>query len=932
MKQFISILLVFLSFTMLNAQRQMETLDRGLVAVKTVDGVFLSWRLTAEEWYGVRYNVYQGDQKLNAEPLEVSNFTDPNGTTSSSYKVAAVVDGVEQALSEAVQPWAQQYMEIPMVDRPEGYAVNDATAADLDGDGEYEIIVKRIYADYSVECVNFAYFEAYKMDGTLMWEINVGPNIISSSSVEINIAAFDFDEDGKAEVFLRTSEGTIFGDGAKIGDTDNDGKTNYRYSMSQEPNKIYPTRGPEFLSLVDGETGVELDRVDFIPRYPGTNYPTNDQYEKYWGDGYGHRSNKFFFGAPYLDGIHPSLFIGRGIYTRTMMQTYDVVDKKLVPRWYFTTDDYPECFGQGNHNYTVADVDEDGKDEIVWGGMTVDDDGTALYSTQLGHGDALHVGDLDPFRKGTEIWRCLEESPNFGTSFYDGATGDLLIHDLATADCGRCMAANVSDKVVGASMWGSTTIYSATTKKGVHHTDLSSNYRIYWDGDLLEELQTNKNNAPDGVAIIHKPDVGVLLEATGTKSCNWTKGTPTLQADLFGDWREEVIWRTTDDSKIRIYTTIDPTPYRNYTLMHDHQYRQAICWQMCGYNQPPHVSYFLGEAEGMTVPPPPSTTNGRLVYQGNGDWTTTSDIWKKDAVDAAYADGEHVLFDVLNGMDVSLKLEDVVAPQVLTVNSPGDYTLDAAAGKLSGGMELVKQGLGTFYLNGTHDFSGKTEVWNGRLALDGDLLNSPVWLNVFAELSAQGELGGGVVMRYGSKLYVGGENDFATLNVNDSLTLEKNASLVFDVQSTPEMSNDSLLVEGKLLMQDGAAFTINAHLASDQKMLAGGEYVLVTATGGIEANLEEIEIKGILGTLAKLEVRGNDLILVIVQMRQPAAVVWSGAGSSVWDLFQTANFLNQGVADVFVTDDIIEFKDDAINKTVSISEEVSPEISSCECR
>ncbi len=898
----------------ISAQRKMETLDRGLIAVKNSEGVFVSWRLFGDEWYGTTYNIYKDGTKLNSEPLEVSNYMDASGTLTSNYTVAAIVDGVEQTQCDAVQPLANQYLEISMVDRPDGYLINDGTAADLDGDGEYEIIVKRICQDWSVDATQFAYFEAYKLDGTLMWEINVGPNIMSSSSVEINIAAFDFDEDGKAEVFLRTSEGTIFGDGTKIGDTDGDGTTNYRYSVLQSDNMRYMNAGPEFLSLVDGETGVELDRVDYIPRGSSED----------WGDGYGHRANKFFFGAPYLDGKKPSLFISRGIYTKIVMRAYDVVDKKLVSKWEFRSEDNPGYGYQGNHNYTIADVDEDGRDEIVYGGMTVDDDGTGLYTTQQGHGDALHVGDLDPYRKGTEVWRCLENSPAYGTSLVDGATGEILIHDILGKDCGRCMAANVSDDVDGAALWGSTTIFSAATREAIGLSHLSSNFRIFWDGDLLDELLTNKDNAGDGVAIIHKANVGTLLEAFGTKTNNWTKGTPTLQADLFGDWREEVIWRTTDDTKIRIYTTVDLTPYRNYTLMHDHQYRQAICWQMCGYNQPPHVSYFLGEREGITLPPPPMITNGRMVYNGNGTWDKTSSDWLQDDESVVYADGEHVHFDVLNGEDVSLTLNETVSPSNVTVNSPGDYTIDASSGTLSGAMKLIKQGLGTFTLNGTHDFTGATELWNGRFIFDGTLSNSPVWMSRFAQMEATGSLVKGVVMEYGTSLYVGGENSFANLNITDSISVATASELVFDLHSTTDTQNDTLKISGDLMLENDVDIRVVPHLADGEERLAPGSYVIATVTGEINCDLEQINITGILGTPAELEIQEGSLILVIKEMRDAGSVVWSGANSDVWDLASSVNFLNGEVQDVFVSGDNVEINDDAVVKDIVISEEISP--------
>ncbi|MCA1745077.1 MAG: rhamnogalacturonan lyase [Bacteroidales bacterium] len=443
-------------------QRKMEDLDRGLVAVNTASGVFLSWRIQGCEWHNTTYNLYRDGTKLNDAPLSVSNYQDAAGSTTSSYTVTAVVNAIESAPSAPATAWNQQYLEIPLKYRQDGYEINDATAADLDGDGQYEIIVKRIYKDWANASAPFSFFEAYKLDGTFLWEINVGPNILPD--VEINLAAFDLDEDGKAEVFMRTSEGTIFGDGMQIGDTDGDGKTNYRSSVGTAANMQYMNEGPEFLSLIDGETGAELDRVDFIARGSSSD----------WGDNYGHRASKYFFGAPYLDGKKPSLFIGRGIYTKTIMRTYDVVNKKLVFKWEFNSGNSGPYYGQGNHNYTIADVDGDGCDEIAWGSMTVNNDGTGLYSTDLGHGDAMHVGDLDPYRKGIEIFKCLEESPAWGTVLYDGASGEILIHNVRTSDTGRACAANISDDIKGKAVWGGAKMYSASTLQQVGTGSLAS--------------------------------------------------------------------------------------------------------------------------------------------------------------------------------------------------------------------------------------------------------------------------------------------------------------------------------------------------------------------------------------------------------------------------------------------------------------------------
>ncbi len=923
MKKIKLLLLFFSMLTLipLEAQRKMETLDRGLVAVKVTNGVFLSWRMPGDEWYNVTYNVYRNGTKINNSPLEVSNYSDSEGTLASQYTISAIVNGTEQDQCSAVTPLSDQYKEIKLKPRnTDIYQINDATTADLDGDGVYEIIIKRLNTDYSEGNDSaYTYFEAYKMDGSLMWEMNVGPNILSSGGVEINIAAFDFDEDGKAEVFLRTSEGTIFADGTKIGDTNGDGTTNYRYSVNQSANMNYLTEGPEFLSLVDGETGVELDRVDFIPRTSA----------EWWGDGYGHRANKFFFGAPYLDGIHPSLFIGRGIYTKTIMRTYDVVNKKLIQRWEFrATESSDPFYGEGNHNYTVADVDGDGRDEIVWGGMTVDDDGEGLYSTDLGHGDALHVGDLDPYRKGTEIWRCLENSPMYGTYLCDGATGKILIHDILGRDCGRCCAANISDDIKGKALWGSNYLYSASTKEALWKGgSVAANFRIYWDGDLLEEELDHINFTKAkgyGTGAIKKYGIGDIFVPDSSASCNYTKGTPTLQADLFGDWREEVIWRMEDNTKIRIYTTIDPTIYKNYSLMYDHQYRQAICWQMCGYNQPPHVSYFLGKGENITVPPPPTITNGRLVYNGTGEWDKTSESWYNDTLKTKYSDGTHVLFDISNGDNVSVTLSSTVAPSIMTVNSPGTYTLNATTGNLTGTMNLIKQGSGSFNLNGTHDYSGKTEIWDGLFNFDGTLSNSPVWVNLFGKVSAKGELQKGMVMRYGASLNVGDRTSRASLIISDSLKTEENVELVYDLQSSTDVPTDTIKVKGKMILANKTIIKVNAHLEANEERLTPRTYLLAIADSFV-CNVNNIDIKGILGTQAHLKIDNDSLLLIVSEMRNPTSIVWKGTTSYVWDLNNTINFTNNNDdEDIFATGDTVIMDDSAIKSNINITKELCP--------
>jgi len=606
--------LIFLAPTTLHAARQMESLDRGLVAVQVPGtGVYVGWRMFGNDPPGIAFNLYRDKAKLNSSPITSStNYMDPDGKADSIYYVRPVIGGVEQEPSAPAKVWPHQYIDIPVQQVPGDpnwtYSLNDAAIGDLDGDGRYELVVKRL--PHGRGGGKMAMVEAYKLDGTFMWRINMGPNITAWE--ELNMIVYDFDGDGRAEVALKTSELTVFGDGRKIGDTNGDGKTEYwETATSSNAAREFMTEGPEFLSIVKGATGKELARVNYIGRDPIVQ----------WGSPrhrlaqLAHRSNKFHMTPAYLDGERPSLVICRGIYHRIKMQAWNWRDGKLQPLWTWDSarEADPNYTGQGNHNLSVGDVDQDGKDEITYGGCVIDDNGKGLYSTGLGHGDAMHLSDMDPSRPGLEIWRCLEGG-DYGCEFRDARTGQILIRYTSNRDTGRCCAADIDPRYPGYELWGPSgcPLYSCSGKIIAPAGPRSVNFAIYWDGDLLRELLDHKWLGPSvgaGVGEIDKWDyqdqkLVPLLIASGTYSCNYTKGTPMLQADLLGDWREEVIWRTKDNRKMRIYTTTIPTNYRIYTLMHDPQYRLAVAWQVCAYNQPPHPGFFLGHDMKLPAPTP----------------------------------------------------------------------------------------------------------------------------------------------------------------------------------------------------------------------------------------------------------------------------------------------------------------------------------------
>ena len=577
------------------AQRIMEKLNRGVIAVVSgADSVFVSWRLLATDPENVAFNVYRNNTKLNVKPLtKATCFTDTNGSVKDFYAVVPVVREKEIISEKAGTPTnATSYFDFPLK-TPEGYRPNDASVGDLTGDGNYELVLHQVGRGHDNSHRGMTtppIFQAYRMDGKMLWEINLGKNIREGAHYT-QFLVYDFDGDGKAEFVCKTAEGTKDGVGNVIGNTE----ANY----VNVDGKILD--GPEFLTVFDGMTGKALATVDYIPN----RYPVDG-----WGgiggnggnDNNGNRVDRFLACVAYLDGVHPSMVICRGYYGRSVLAAWDWQNGKLTSRWVFDSakPGLEKYSGMGNHNLTVADVDNDGKDEIIYGSMAVDDDGTGLYSTGLRHGDALHVGDFIPSRPGLEVWGIHEnEVPikgyenGYGAALFDARTGEIIWGKLPGKDVGRGVAADIDSTSPGAEMWcsGSGGLWN---NKGeiIGASPSSTNFLIWWDGDLLREL-LDRNK-------ITKYKGKVLLNAQGFRSNNGSKATPTLSADLIGDWREELILPAEDGQSLRIFTTTIPTRYRFVTLMQDPQYRLSIAWQNVAYNQPPHTGFLIGY--GMPFP------------------------------------------------------------------------------------------------------------------------------------------------------------------------------------------------------------------------------------------------------------------------------------------------------------------------------------------
>ncbi len=933
-KFLVTVALIITATLSVHAQRNMDKLDRGLVAMKTSSGVFCSWRIYGEEYYDVTYNIYRDGTKLNSEPLSVSNYTDAGGSTSSSYQVEAVVRGVAQGKSKAVTPWAQNYLELTMDhgSLTSTYIPNDACCADVDGDGEIEILLKfdnQSWAGTSYQKAGYngeyCIMEVYKLNGKKLWWLEWGPNMADFQNNEQNIVAYDWDQDGKAEAVLRASDGTKIHTASGEVITIGDATKNYLAATSSGQWFVY--QGNEYLLYLNGETGEVYDQMEY-PLKRLENGETN--LESVWGDGYGHRSTKHFFGAPYLDGRKPSIFLARGIYTQHKMIALDVnaSTHKLTERWRWNCKDSSSpWYGQGYHNFGVADVDWDGRDEIVFGSMVIDDNGKGLSTIGLGHGDAQHCSDFNPYMHGQEIYACNEDRPN--NNYRDATTSKIYYRSSPGSDDGRSMCGNFSNDFPGALGASGhdrpiSTVYNDHIPE-IPSTDFDVNFRIYWDGDLLEET-LNGTGQKNSTVRIHKMGKGNIESLTGSLTNNDTKATPTFQGDILGDWREEVIARTSDNT-IRIYTTAIPTEWRNYTLWHDMQYRQAMVWQMCGYNQPPHASYFLGELEGITMAPPALTMTDRTEVQNGGSISTS-------------LNDKQVLMAETNNMSVSVT--SGAAPYIFFDNAPTwvqghddnnnitteTYTHTLTGGAFSGSMRLVKQGDGVLTLpNVTETYSGNTDIWAGTLNFDGTMQNSRVWLNRFAELNSNGgKFQKGIEMDYGSKLRPGGADNKGTVEVNE-LKMNFGSRVVMDVNNdgtADKLKVTTLIVEKKDWKYgpeyNTPVFEIVPQSGSKLEM---GTYEL-GEIGSINGNVSDIEVVGLEGQDASITYEGGKLKLQIKPLRDATSLIWDGGVNTDWNLNETENFKSGNNTSAFVSGDAVEFNDNATQTTVNIVRDVYP--------
>lgn len=626
---------------------QMEKLGRGLVVTpaQSGKGCFLSWRFLGTDTDATTFDILRNGQPIVTGQADRTNYTDASGLAGSLYQVVTKQGGVAVDTTAATTSWGSVCKRLAL-DRPDGgttpsgeaytYSPNDCSVGDVDGDGEYEIIVKWDPSNSKDNSqsgyTGNVYLDCYKLDGTKLWRIDLGVNIRAGAHYT-QFLVYDFDGDGKAELICKTATGSKDG----VGDYVNQAATDEAIKVADNAKdwrnssgKV--TGGQEYLTVFNGLTGKAIHTIFYNPNR-ATSYGGAPSWTFNWDDrsgktdkDYGNRGERYLATVAYLAGAdkNPSAVMTRGYYTYAFLWAVDFDGKELKQRWFHsaksktaytvtdgdgTTTTYTApkatrgsgsntAYGNGNHNLSVADVDGDGCDEIIWGGCGIDQDGKLLYATGYGHGDAMHLSKHLPDREGLQVFTVHEGSP-YGWDIHDAATGEILHSATGSTDNGRGLAADLDASTRGLEFWSANdrTIRSAVTGSAVSDKSVSVNFRTYWDGDLQDELFDGGKVdkwAKSGVSRVYPVSGKNFYEINSSSTCNGTKSTPNLLADILGDWREEIIlWDGSDGAHLNIFTTNVPTDFLVPTLMHDHVYRLGVAWQNVAYNQPPHLGYYL---------------------------------------------------------------------------------------------------------------------------------------------------------------------------------------------------------------------------------------------------------------------------------------------------------------------------------------------------
>ncbi|MDE6355351.1 MAG: cellulosome protein [Prevotella sp.] len=937
-----------------SAQRIQQKLGRAVVAVtdNARQEVLVTWRKLAQEPEKCTYNLYKRTQgaadytKVNAEPITTTNYQTtrsvvPYGT---ELAVTVVAGGVESEKSNPFLFRQQAYKDVffdfdfeTTVLNPNDYKCKYAWPMDLDGNGEIDaVLADRLYA--GSEGLSHK-LQAYLLDGTCLWTIDMGPNVDICAGQNDMVTVYDINCDGRCEVIIRSSDATRFWDatagtwglyanGSTTADTDGDGIVNYRKQTKRNP--------PYYVSVVDGRTGREIDcsELKYEEVQDGSDQYSRDNRSDYYDDAegteYAFLSSKFV--VCYFDGIHPSLAVEA--YNRRKSDGH---------HYYMLSWEYDWVGGRPSnwhHNYTwsrngktphaaefhqlrVADTDGDGIDEMLEGGFGVNPVKGMVYSAGIAHGDRFDVADIDPERPGMEVF-AIQQSALLGQVLYDARTGEHIkewylpsVYDVAR---GRCIDVDPDHK--GYEIFSM--IPNLYDCKGNIIKEGETAYpheALWWDGDLQREMLGSPGGSGYGTnTMMVKYDGTRLIEFS--KQSNWAvhsgwANRPAFMGDITGDWREEVILMKQNaetSTGLVGYSTDIPTQYSIYTLMEDQHYRLDCTGR--GYYQMPCTSFYLGG--DMPYPPLPPTMTADLRWTGGAAWTQGGQGFTTFDQTAAqpYADGKTVIFDISGRNDAIIDLGGVLRPKAVYVMSPlgHDYQF-GGSGQLAGDMTLYKSMEGTAMFSCDLNHTGGTEISEGSLVVNGTIAG-PV------SLRAKGTLGGNVTVNgpitfegalnyEGCRLRPAGTDGVMTFGRD--LVLPGNVYIEVDAA---DGRCGRLSVKGNLTFEGENIFTVR------QTDIAEGDYVLAECTGELTADAAKFKTRGLTGVNYTIRVEQQRVVLSVSATRAPAKnVVWTGGENGVWD-YKTDNFAIAGEPTVFVTGDEVVFNDDASVRTVTVNDDV----------
>lgn len=979
---------IFIFFVMLTtvvsvavAQRIQQRLGRGVVAVYRSGGrsvtsaggtnsSLISWRKLAQEPEGTTYNVYRRAAgttswvKMNTTPLAVTNYAPSSLSNNTEYAVTSIINGVESEMSAPFLYKTQAYPNVwfdfnfdDKVIKRNDYRTKYVWPMDLDGNGEFDaVVVDRLYAgatevdpdseEAEVISTTSHKIQAYKLDGTLLWTVDMGPNVNICSGQNDMVLAYDINCDGKCEVLVRSSDGTRFWDkanetwgtyvgGKDNGDIDNDGIIDYRTQNVKNP--------PFYISVIDGATGAELayNELKYSELNDGTDAYGRNNRSNYMSAGYG--SMEGHYGIAYLDGVHPSL----------IMECEDR-DNNKTHHGYVLTWDFDWNSGKPSnwhhshtwvrnpirptcaefHQIRILDSDGDGCDEMWAGGYGVNPAQNRYVTSGLEHGDRFIISDIDPDHPGIEGF-AIQQSALLGQCIYDARTGERLkewylpsIYDVGR---GSCMDVDPNHK--GYEIYSFTDDYLYDCK-GDATGETRSQWGIttcfeglWWNGDLLREELSSPGGSGYGTNLMVTTVRGKSRLVEFSQESSWathggTGTRPAFMGDITGDWREEVILAKQNDASctgLTGYTSNLATDFSIYCLQQDPHYRGDCTTR--GYYQHPNTGFYLGV--DMPLPPLPPVLETELRYQ-SGAWSNGAAgfVSYDQTTNQAYADGKSVMFDITGDNSSAITITGEVKPSATYLMNPfgKDYVLK---GTISGEGMVVKSQQGTATIDGDLKTTGKTIVSEGTLVLNGSMVGE-------LELRAKGTLAGNAVLNgattfegalnyEGCRLSPGtSENPYGVITFNKDLTLSGDVYVELNVQTKDEVKCDLVKVNGDLTLAQSNTLTIVLAESAPE----AGEYVLMECTGTLTADVQHIKVRGLVGLNYAIEVREKQIVLNIRGMRDPATNVrWTGAESADWD-YQTANFSLDGEAVSFVTDDEVVFPEEATQRTVNITDKM----------